>query len=516
MPRLPRLLASLASLTVLALVSSGCRGDDGGDDDGTPDAPVGDDMRIQDVQSDATMVETAVTLRGVVVVGIDAFGDRSGNFYVMEPGGGEYSGVLVFGATREQVAALAVGDLVDISGALKDEYSQPDDTATVTELIPASMGSLVVTKVGTGTVPAPQVVDALRYGAMTEAQRIAEYEKWEGVLIQVTNVSVTGNVRQISGSMPDLTFRKFDITGQYVVDSSLAEIPIDPPYVTRGECLASVTGMGDYFYDYKVLPRTTTDIVKGGAGCPPAETACTDGMDNDANGFVDCLDFSCTATEPTCRTATTIAMIQAEMVTGSVVLNDVVVTALGTGRASRGFWISDAAQAAANQGIFVFTGDTTQTVTVGQIVDVAGTVDEFDFQPPGDTVTQIESPTVTPATGTATPLPLEGIAIPTLMDIGTPGEPYEGVLVTLSNLRVMSTASGDRATLTNGTTTIVMDDDILDYAVLTPDPPDPRTPVYSTGTCFSTVTGIMSVNIFDDQRRLLPRTTADLTTIACP
>ncbi|MEO7493938.1 MAG: hypothetical protein ABIT83_08350, partial [Massilia sp.] len=80
-------------LALVAVLGAACR-DSGGGDDGvsSPDARAGDgdalnpdDMKIQVVQDDATPVGTLVTLRGVVVVAKDTFGNRQGNFYVEEP-----------------------------------------------------------------------------------------------------------------------------------------------------------------------------------------------------------------------------------------------------------------------------------------------------------------------------------------------------------------------------------------------------------------------------------------------
>ena len=68
----------------------------------------------------------AVTLKGVVVTAIDNYGGKTGDFWVEEPDGGAFSGVHVFGAPLDQVAALAVGDVVDITGAQKDEFALID------------------------------------------------------------------------------------------------------------------------------------------------------------------------------------------------------------------------------------------------------------------------------------------------------------------------------------------------------------------------------------------------------
>jgi len=503
----PLAYASFLSLAVLA-VTTGCRGETGASDDQPGvDAPGGDDMRIQDVQSDDVQVEDPVTLRGVVVVAIDNFGNRRGNIYVMEPEGGPFSGVLVFGAGNEQVGRLAVGDLVDITGAMKDEYSQDDDDATVTELIPQSSGSLTVTKVGTGTVPAPHVLDALAFGRMDKVAREAEYEKWEGVLIKLENVSVLENLRQIgaSGSNPDPTFRGFSVTGQLGVDSTLAEIPNMPALVTRGDCLASITGVGDYFYDYKVLPRATTDIVKAddASACPAQEadaTACGDGVDNDADGFIDCMDFSCQQNVPACQTNTTVAMVQMGTATGTVRLNDVVVTGRDEIGGVRGLWVADSATAAAHNGVFVFTGNSSPDAafTVGSLVDVAGNVTEYDNQ-----LTEITNATITAAPGGGTaPTPLTGVPAGTLAHL-TDGEPYEGVLVRLTNLTVVDNNVGNgRVRVRDGANgELIIDDEAFMYT------PGTAFPAEGTIAC---LTGLMHWNNTQDERTLVPRNAGDI------
>ena len=115
----------MRNLSLLALVLASvtaCRGSSG-DDTVTPDSPVtGDDTRIQDIQSDAMASGTEVKVKGVVVTAVDNFGGKKGDFWIEEPGGGEYSGVHVYGAPLEQVAALHVGDVVDVLGAQKDDF----------------------------------------------------------------------------------------------------------------------------------------------------------------------------------------------------------------------------------------------------------------------------------------------------------------------------------------------------------------------------------------------------------
>jgi len=79
--------------------------------------------------------------------------------------------------------------------------------------------------------------------------------------------------------------------------------------------------------------------------------------------------------------------------------------------------------------------------------------------------------------------------------------------VQLGPVKVQATASGDRLTLIDNTgKTIVVDDDAYNYAASSYPAATGETAV----TCFSTLTGVMSLNIFDNQRRLMPRAETDL------
>ena len=479
-------LVSLLSLAALAALATACR--DSGGDDTAIDATGGPDssttgLTIQEVQSDAVVPGTPVDLRGKIVVAIDNFGDKKGNFFIAEEGGGAFSGVLVFGAPADQVALLAIGDKVDVSGAAKVEFALAADVSgrTTTELQAPQGGAVTVTKVGTGTVPAPQVIDALALDQMDQAARDVELEKWEGVLVRVNNVTALNSPRQITSSMQDdCTFRDFPINASIFVDSSLAAIPAtlpmtaecpattDPNLVNARDCLASVTGMGDYFFNWKILPRETSAIVTGGTGCPAP---------ND----------------------TTVSDIQLGVVVdgAAVSLNDVVVT--GRTFNNRSVWVSDDPQAAPNSGVLVFRtagqGMLPAEIDVGATVDVVGVVDEFNNDAMGSSVTEIAgSPAVTLVVAApAVPLPVSGVAVATLMS-DTTGEPYEGVLVRLTNVRVtgpLDATSGTRP-MTDGTTTFVADDDMHRLTE-------------ADGTCYTSITGIWHYNVFDNRWVFAPR-----------
>lgn len=511
---------TFAVALTLAAAFFACRssGDDTGDDIQV-DAPNGD-VTIQEVQNDAMAPGTAVTLKGVVVTVIDKYGSKTGDFWVEEPGGGERSGVHVFGAPLASVSALAVGDLVDISGAQKDEFAYAGsngsggDTSgrSITELKPVNGGMMVVTKTGTGTVPAPMVVDALAIGQKaTQAERDAEWEKWEGVLITVKNVAAISSAACVGNMCNDKSLNKIDLTGDIVLESSLAPLPggseTTPGNVVRGDCLGSVTGVVDYFFDYLLLNTSADSVVTGGTGCPVAEAAalCKDSIDNDGNGFSDCNDNNCVLTEATCRAQTTIPAVQAATPTGPVELQNVYVTAISFNK--KNLWVSSSLNAAPNEGIYVFRGTTQATVlpaniVVGAKVNVIGKVTENNNDMMGTSVTQISGLAVTFVEApTTAPVPVTNQNVSSLLVEAT-GEPYESVLVTLTNVKVvmpgvMDFYVSDLSQKAGGTVTAFKADDDI-YRFVTAD----------NGVCYSSITGIWTYSVFDNQYEFLPRRNA--------
>jgi hypothetical protein len=484
----------------------GCRDTDKKDNMMTPDAKP-DDVSIYDIQNDA-MPEcdpavpatcVAFSVRGVIVTAIDAYGSRTGDFWVQEPDGGPFSGVRVYGAPVAQVAALAIGDVVDITGVVKDEFAcepcaQPDTSGrSLTELKPAPGGMITVTKKASGPAPDPVVVDALAIGMMDQAGRDVEWEKWEGVLIKVNNVTQTGAMRM--GSEPDRY--DFRITGGVVVQSVMTPLPSN---TARNDCYASITGVGDYFFNWLLLPRTAEDIETSGTGCPPPESVCDDGIDNDGNGFTDCADFSCQPTVACAGQPTnaTIADVQVGDATGRVILEEVYVTALTFNR--RNLWVQQSLTSAPNEGIYVFRGASASQLDAteyapGTKVRVVGTVQESNNDNTGTTLTQLGAgPELTRLEdATAAPTPVTGQAASSLVVEAT-GEPYESVLVTLTNVKISvagTNASFYVGELDQGGTKFFSDDDVYRLT----DPVD---------TCYASITGIWTYSVFSNTYGLLP------------
>jgi hypothetical protein len=486
------------------------------------DASDGKLHTIQDVQNDANAVKTPVELRGVVVTAIDKFGTRNGEIWVEDPKGGPRSGIAVFGAPLTQVAGLAVGDLVDITSAVKSEFTIKSDSLSITELVAPTGGTMMVTKTGTGAVPAPAVVDALAIGMMaTATERNAAWEQWEGVLVTVKDVAAGNAPSCIKSGGICTDVDSVPITGVLKVESALSGFPAVG--IQPGDCFASVTGIVDYAFGYLIYQRTTDDIVTGGTQCPVENTSgganvCTDGKDNDGDSFVDCNDFdcgvgpnawlgtTCLVTDAMCgcsanlATASGVNLINTGK-TGPVLLHDVLVTAVG----DKGFWVADAIQATQNGGIFVFTNTAPDAsivsgAKVATLQGLAGTTGTG-----AQKLNQISRPTAGALAAATDPLPITGAATDTVSDIAT-GAAFAGSLVKLGPLKVTVVANDkNQIELTdNAGKKIIMDDGAFASYGLT----DVTTIILNA--CFSSLTGVMDLQTTDQVRTINPRNVADM------
>ncbi len=490
---------------IIVCLLAACRSSSSNSPDSSTDSPASGPVKIQDVQNDNMPVGTAVALKGVVVTAIDSFGAKTGDIWVQEPEGGPFSGVHVYKAPIAVVATLSVGDIVDLSGAIKAEFALTGTNAdptgrTVTELEPPVGGAMTLTKTGSGTPLTPTVVDALTIGQMTDADAqgplfSAAWEQWEGVLITLDNISAQGAPKAFGSTMPTPADNyDFSTTGVIKVEGTLADITTAG--VARGTCLASVTGVLDYFYDYLLLPRQTSEIVSGGTGCPAAEsstTACGDGIDNDANGFADCLDDGCMVGVTTCRMSSTINALDTATTapTGGVEIGateSICVAAVTSD--GQNMWVASGATAAANTGLYVYGGGAVLPtgVAVGTKLDVIGKAQAF--MPTGATkpLLELDQLQITKQTGACTVAPAIGMTAATLDNT------WVGSLVTLTQVKlttVPNTNNKNIAQLTQGTTTFEAEADIhvLSSAV---------------NTCFSSITGIWTWDPYANMYALEP------------
>ena len=298
------------------------------------------------------------------------------------------------------------------------------------------------------------------------------------------------NARQISatstfGSNPGPDSNEFRATGFVRVQSALAELPAEAEF---GVCYEGITGVGDYFFNWIVAPRTAADLVTGGTGCLPM--------------------------------ATSVVALQSSATTPEVVdLTNVVVTARDEiGATSKGFWVADALLGAAHNGVYVFTRDMTPDagLVIGARVNIRGGVEEFDLNGPnmtppmGDTITEVVNPIISNITAPAgLPVPATTASVAVLSDITAVGEPWEGVLVRIGPVKVTNTNAGQgKVELTdNNGATILADDESFVF--------NPQTgSTIAMGNCYSTFTGVMHVQVVDNVRTINPRALTDI--VAAP
>jgi hypothetical protein len=495
------------SLLALVLGFAACRGGDDGNNPRPDSSVTGDDVTIQDIQNEAMPSGTAVTIKGVVVTAIDAYGAKTGDFWVQEPGGGEFSGIHVYGAPLDQVAALAIGDVVNISGAEKDDfmYSDFDPGYAITELKPVAGGEMDVSKTGSSMVLQPTVVNARMIGGLADFMaRDAEWEKWEGVLITIENVTTSNDQDCVGSACSDPTLQKVEVTGGVVLESALAAFPVDSETNfagawKRGDCLTGATGVLDYFFDYLLLPRTTAEYGTEGTGCPTENSAalCGDGMDNDGNGFMDCADNACVVASTSCRMTYTIDQLQPSSmaITTGVQINDARVVAVSNNK--QNMWVQMDVAAAANKGIYIRGGTSFDfsTYAHGARVTIIGRAVEFNDSTGTETLTQVQAYSVTAGTGsTTTPTPLAAQSVTALL-MPANAEPVEGVFIELQNVKVNvlgTNATNGIATMQQaGGQAFKADDDNWRFK--------------TAGACYSSMKGFWSYNAFGNEWLFIPR-----------
>lgn len=517
-------LTSLIAFSALALVA--CRGgDDDGNNNGNPDgggsgSGSGGFVKIQDVQNDSMSPGTAVSLHNVVVTAIDNFGDKKGDIWVEEQGGGKRSGVHVYNAQLTDVATLQVGDVIDLKGAIKSEFaltgSGGDTTGrTVTELEPASGGQITITKSGMSSPITPDKVDALAIGQLYDST-VADHsggqafsnawEDWEGVLIELDNVSALGAPAGFGSKPYAADAYALNMTGVIKLEGTQTDITMSN--ITRTTCFSKTVGVVDYFFSYLLLPRSSADFATGGTSCPAAESVCNDSKDNDGNGFTDCADNGCVIGDASCRMATTIAAIDAlgdanptapVLPSGGIsIANACVVAISGTN-----MYVSAADTGAADGGIYVFGGG--QALPAGTVkgstVDVIGTLSAFKSSSTSpEPQVEISALQVTKDAATCNPTPGTPALTAAQLTTDATGHPWIGSYVTITKanggqfkIATAQSAQSKFGTLTQGSTTFAFGSTFL--SAFDPNP---------VGTCYGSITGIWTFDTVSGKYEILP------------
>lgn len=190
---------------------------------------------IYEVQQGMVAENDLVLIEDVVVTTPWDFGGDT--FWVQDPTGGAYSGISVY-MPNAGAFVPSPGDQVTLCGSYAEFFDQ-------SQIQVAAEGD--VSAAGNGPVPAPEVLtpDVIGGGGMAEM--------WEGVLVEVQNVTVSTEANMF---------------GEWEVDSALLLSDIffamaDWPSPLVDDTFSSITGVLAYTFDnYKLAPRTPADIVE--------------------------------------------------------------------------------------------------------------------------------------------------------------------------------------------------------------------------------------------------------------
>ena len=213
---------------------------------------------VQQVRDPETPADTPVELLNVIVTAVDLYGNRTGEFWVQQPGGGYDSGIKIFGAVKAEVALLAVGDIIDVLGGKKAFFTNAADLSGRREILVDPVTTLQLVKKGTTATPVIAGMDWFLISNKTGTELDEEREKWAGRLVRVTSITAAEAPMQIAA---DPTLLQFAVPAFYV-QSLLTSFPVG---VDAGTCFSSITGVVEYNYNYNIQPRTTSDVV---VGCP--------------------------------------------------------------------------------------------------------------------------------------------------------------------------------------------------------------------------------------------------------
>lgn len=180
-------------------------------------------------------------------------------------------------------------------------------------------------------------------------------------------------------------------------------------------------------------------------------------------------------------------------------VKDLYVTGIRTTGTDRGFSVQLDNGNLPFSGLYVTTGNTNPTVSIGNKVDVEGDYDELF------TVTTLKNPVIK-VTGVGTTVPFAPIVVTTadIMNGGTTAEPYENMLVELSGVSVSilnadAPQDFDEFTLTDASGGALRVDDYFFTALDN---------TYVVGTPFTKIVGVAGFSF--SNRKMYPRSAADL------
>ena len=393
-------------------------------------------MTIYDVQdpgsADHPADGTVVSIESLIVTALDNTGSNEGSFWVQEASGGPYSGIYVFNKNLVvDSSALSIGSRVSITGTYKEFNG-------LSEIEITSIDS-----VSEGIQIQPQVVSACDIA--TGGPKTAEYE---GVLVRVEGVTVASIEEH----------GEFKIDCELLVDDEIFHFD-----TSVGAEFQGITGILHFAFEAnKLLVRDVNDITcDSEEGCnPTSELSISDIQDENSTNYPG--------------------------PNSSVALNGVTVTAISD---NGNLFVQNGSTAAPFNGIRIFNQSDVDVgaVQVGSIVNITGTYTEFYEE------SQVTLATIDFVEAGSEPTPI--VVDPA--DVATGGsmaEDYEGVLVTVEDVEVLTVA--DEYGEFEVTDNLRIDDGLYEISDVT------------VGDTFSSITGVMRYGY--DNTKLLPRSESDV------
>ncbi|MCK5331420.1 MAG: hypothetical protein KAK01_08430, partial [Candidatus Marinimicrobia bacterium] len=188
-----------------------------------------DAVTITDIQSGTVTEGALVQVNGIVTAGTGEVSDGTSSFYIQD-GTGQYTGINIY----TFYYTVDRGDDITLVGTYA-EYSGKSEIENIVDLVINSYGN---------ALPAAEV--------LTLDQ--ADWEPWEGVLIQVEDVSVSNE---------DAGFGEWDVTDGtniFRIDNSTGGHYTYTPVLN--DQFSSITGPLNYTHEvFKLIPRADDDIV---------------------------------------------------------------------------------------------------------------------------------------------------------------------------------------------------------------------------------------------------------------
>jgi hypothetical protein len=287
MRRTPLLLASFA-LAMPMLLGMGCKlggnsaddslGDPPGDA-GTPN-PLGPGSRIRNLIPKLTKSPDAGGLAGTSnpdngeneyitgasLITIDTYdethnGKSIGAVYVQDVGStAPYSGIELYKPTYSPANLLVTpGDVLDMTGLYQNyQYTSFSPDEVVPEL-----SEPVVTLRFQWTVPPSAVIDPTDISGTVatspDASVYAQGLRWESMLVEVDDVTITGNYTDPAGRV-QIYFTSDTTNGPSIANQLMPLDPTDAAFKT-GTQYAKIIGVCGFFFTFTISPRSMADLV---------------------------------------------------------------------------------------------------------------------------------------------------------------------------------------------------------------------------------------------------------------